>query len=36
MTFAPPWLGGIPKEELRPALSAMHELVLSGVLSRAP
>jgi hypothetical protein len=36
MTFTPPWLGGIPKEELRPTLSAMHELVLSGVLSRAP
>jgi AcrR family transcriptional regulator len=36
MTFSPPFLFGIAKDEVRSSLSAMHELVLSGVLSRTP
>jgi AcrR family transcriptional regulator len=35
-TFCPPWLDAIPKDELRPALSAMNDLILSGLLPRAP
>jgi AcrR family transcriptional regulator len=36
LVFSPPSLFAIPREEVRKALKAMHQLVLFGVLARRP
>jgi AcrR family transcriptional regulator len=34
MVFSPPWIFKMPREEVKSALSAMHDLILKGVLRR--
>jgi AcrR family transcriptional regulator len=35
MVFSPPWLFAMPRDDVRPGLRAMHQLVLEGLLARA-
>jgi len=36
MSFTPPWLFGVPRDELPGRLRAMHDLVLYGLVRRSP